>query len=123
MIANGGSSNNRDSPDNTHEGIRQFWAKSGASSVMVARAAEWNLSVFQEAKEDPFQVIQKYLDYAIHYDYMFNIVKYNVQQVLGSHQSSALGAKFLASATMEDLCQVFGRQQDFLERRVRRSSP
>ena len=28
-------------------GIRDFWSRSGASSVMIARAAEWNLSVFR----------------------------------------------------------------------------
>ena len=46
MIANGGSSNNRDSADNTNSGIKKFWKETGASSVMIARAAEWNPSVF-----------------------------------------------------------------------------
>ena len=58
MIANGGSSNNRDSPANTHNGIKKFWKDSGASSVMIARACEWNPSVFRdtEEKEDIFNV-------------------------------------------------------------------
>ena len=29
------------------QGIKDFWERSGASSVMIARAAEWNLSVFR----------------------------------------------------------------------------
>ena len=51
VIANGGSSNNRDSVDNTHAGIRKFWRQTGASSVMIARAAEWNPSVFRPQGE------------------------------------------------------------------------
>lgn len=47
VIANGGSSNNRNSQQNTREGILNFWKVSGASSVMIARAAEWNPSVFR----------------------------------------------------------------------------
>ena len=58
MIANGGSSNNRDSIANTYTGIRQFWKDSGASSVMIARACEWNPSVFRNngKKDDIFDV-------------------------------------------------------------------
>jgi hypothetical protein len=37
VIANGGSSNNRESVQNTHEGIRSFWKTTGAASVMIAR--------------------------------------------------------------------------------------
>ena len=61
MIANGGSSNNRDSFMNTHAGIRKFWKDSGASSVMIARACEWNPSVFRSngEKADIFEVSSK----------------------------------------------------------------
>jgi len=109
IIANGGSSNNRNSQINTNQGIRSFWEETGAASVMVARAAEWNPSVFRSGeREDIMVVIQKYFSYAIEYDYPFNIVKYCVQQLLGSLQESDLGRRFLTCATMGDLCQVFG---------------
>merc|ERR1719431_232190 len=89
----------------------------GAASVMVARAAEWNPSVFREGeKEDIMQVIEKYFGYAIEYDYPFNIVKYCVQQLLGSLQESELGRKFLNCATMGDLCEVFGMEQKYKEK-------
>ena len=108
IIANGGSSNNRNSATNTYSGIREFWRRSGASSVMIARGAEWNPSIFRAGdKDDVMTMIDKYLDYAIHYDYPFNIVKYCVQQLLGSMQDSDLGRNFLNSATMQDLCNVF----------------
>ena len=109
VIANGGSSNNRNSQINTHAGIKQFWEKTEAASVMVARAAEWNPSVFREGeKENIMTVIEKYFGYAIEFDYPFNIVKYCVQQLLGSLQESELGRNFLNCATMGDLCEVFG---------------
>lgn len=113
IIANGGSSNNRDSPSNTYNGIKDFWERTGASSVMIARACEWNPSVFQKngEKDDIFNVIKKYLDYALEYDYPFTIVKYNVQNILGSHQESELGKRFLASSTMHDLCKVFSMEK------------
>lgn len=117
IIANGGSSNNRNSQINTYQGINQFWKKTEAASVMVARAAEWNPSVFREGqKEDIMIVIQKYFGYAIEFDYPFNIVKYCVQQLLGSMQESDLGRKFLNCATMGDLCEVFGLSQSYNEK-------
>ena len=60
VIANGGSSQNRNAQDNTYEGIRQFWRASGASSVMIARAAaEWNLSVFRPGPLDNVMTVIK----------------------------------------------------------------
>ena len=117
VIANGGSSQNRNAQDNTYEGIRQFWRASGASSVMIARAAEWNPSVFRPGPPDNVMtVIEKYFKYAIEYDYPFNIVKYCLQQLLGSLQDSELGRNFLNSATMGDLCRVFGYSELYEER-------
>lgn len=48
VIANGGSSNNRNSGMNTYDGIQEFWKETGASSVMIARGAEWNPSIFRK---------------------------------------------------------------------------
>jgi tRNA-dihydrouridine synthase 2 len=104
VIANGGSSNNRNSKENTHEGIRDFWSRSGASSVMIARAAEWNLSVFREGeKDDIMVVIDRYLDLAIQFDYPFVMVKYCVQQMMGSLQDTPQGREFLEASTMGDV--------------------
>lgn len=91
VIANGGSANSRDSPINTNQGIKDFWKKTGASSVMIARAAEWNPSVFRsdEPRENIYRIIDKYLDYAIHYDQPFILTKYNIQQHLGGEQVSS----------------------------------
>ena len=87
---------------------------------MIARACEWNPSVFRKSGEKDdifnvseticmsyiwnykrislslklysiyeiisFQVIKIYLEYAFEYDYPFTIVKYNLQNILGSQQ-------------------------------------
>lgn len=117
VIANGGSSNNRDSAQNTYEGIHQFWKESGAASVMIARAAEWNTSVFmKEGKEDIFKVISKYLDYAIDYDYTFVVVKYNIQQIMGGEQDTPLGKSFLSCSTMKELCAILGKEEVYLNK-------
>ena len=62
VIANGGSSNNRNSERNTYEGMTEFWKETGASSVMIARAAEWNPSVFRRdgKKATVMEMVHKY---------------------------------------------------------------
>ena len=81
-----------------------------SSSVMIARGAEWNPSIFRAGeKEEVMTMIDKYMNHAINFDYPFNIAKYCVQQLLGSLQDSELGRSFLNTATMEDLSNVFGK--------------
>ena len=110
IICNGGSSDNRNSDSNTYDGIRKFWKESEASSVMIARGAEWNPSIFKAGEKDAVMtMIDKYMNHAINFDYPFNIAKYCVQQLLGSLQDSELGRSFLNTATMEDLSNVFGK--------------
>lgn len=119
IIANGGSSNNRNSPMNTYHGIQQFWKESKASSVMIARAAEWNVSVFKESEKlvDIMTVIQEYMYLAIHFDYPECIVKYCVQQMLGSRQTDTeQGKQFLETATMADMCKVLNLEPRYRER-------
>jgi tRNA-dihydrouridine synthase 2 len=119
IIANGGSINNRNSAGNTHEGIKAFWRESGAASVMVARAAEWNPSVFRAGeKEEVMVVVDRYLRLAIHYDYPFNITKYCLQQLLGGLQDSELGRLFLACATLGDLAAWGGLGAEHQARRA-----
>lgn len=54
---------------------------------MIARAAEWNTSVFSsKGKEKIYTIIDKYLDYAIQFDQPFILTKYNIQQLMGGDQ-------------------------------------
>ena len=65
-----------------------------------------------------FKVFNELASGILHYDYTYTVVKYTTQQILGSMQESQLGKKFLASSTMADLCQVFGREDDLEKRQV-----
>ena len=63
---------------------------------MIARAAEWNASVFSpKGKDNIYTVIDKYLDYAIQFDQPFVITKYNVQQHLGGDQVRTDGVNIM----------------------------
>ena len=45
-----------------YKDIEKFRQEAGASSVMIARAAEWNPSIFRvQGKLDLFEVIRRYL--------------------------------------------------------------
>ena len=122
MIANGLSSNNRNSSINTFSGIRKFWKETGADSIMIARGAEWYPAIFSEAdagrRISVMDLAHRYLDFAIRFDYTFTTVKYTMQQILGGEQESEIGRQFLRSATMRDLCAAFGREQEIVERQT-----
>ena len=66
IITNGGSSDNRNSETNTFQGISEFWKQSGATSVMIARAAVCNPSMFRSK---------------FHHR---NITKYQVSTIIGN---------------------------------------
>ena len=118
VIANGGSGNSRGNWSNTYEGVTAFWRETGASSVMIARAAEWNPSVFSRNMIPVMEVVEKYVDLAVHFDYPFVTVKYCLQQLMGGQQDSDLGRRFLACSTMRDLCAVFGRERNWEKRQA-----
>lgn len=69
---------------------------------MLARAAEWNCSVFRKEGPLPMEdVIKSYLKYAIDYDNSPSNTKYCVQNILRELQDSPLGRKFLDAQTLE----------------------
>lgn len=104
VIANGGSRRIACRAD-----IDTFRDSCGASSVMVARAAMWNMSVFSPGGPQPLDdVITQLLTYCIRYDHPFTLVKYTVQQMLGSLQETPRGKRFLATQTLHDICEIWG---------------
>lgn len=75
---------------------------------MIARAAEWNASIFRPQGMLPLMdVINRYLELAIDYDACANNAKYCVQNMLRELQESEMGRKFLDAQTMEQICEVF----------------
>ncbi|XP_063977613.1 tRNA-dihydrouridine(20) synthase [NAD(P)+]-like [Diachasmimorpha longicaudata] len=103
VIANGGSKEIE-----KHSDIGKFKKETGCSSVMIARSAEWNCSIFRKEGLLPIEdVIKSYLKYAIDFDNSPSNTKYCVQNILRELQESLMGKQFLAAQSLEQICAVF----------------
>ncbi|KAM9815483.1 tRNA-dihydrouridine(20) synthase [NAD(P)+]-like [Syngnathus typhle] len=110
VVANGGSLDLVKSYDD----IRAFKEATGASSVMLARAAMWNPSVFRSAGALPLHdVMIQYLTYALRYDnHAFNS-KYCLCQMLRDKVESALGKRVQAAQSNRELSEAYGLEELF----------
>lgn len=76
----------------------------GCSSVMLARAAEWNCSIFRKEGLLPMDtVIKEYLKLAVDYDNSPSNTKYCVQNILRELQDTPRGRQFLDCQTLEQI--------------------
>lgn len=99
VIANGGS---RDMEK--HSDILRFRELTGAPSVMIARAAQWNVSIFNKGGPiDLERVMYDYLKLCIEYDNSPHNSKYCIQMMLRDMQESERGRKFLDCQTLEEI--------------------
>uniref|UniRef100_A0A3Q2Y3E7 Dihydrouridine synthase 2 n=1 Tax=Hippocampus comes TaxID=109280 RepID=A0A3Q2Y3E7_HIPCM len=100
----------------THGDIRAFKEATGASSVMLARAAMWNPSIFRSAGLLPLHdVMIQYLKYALRYDnHAFNS-KYCLCQMLRDKVESVLGKRVQAAQTNLELSEAYGLEDLFKE--------
>ncbi|XP_051884237.1 tRNA-dihydrouridine(20) synthase [NAD(P)+]-like isoform X2 [Pristis pectinata] len=89
-------------------GIEAFRWATNASSVMVARAAMWNPSIFRKEGLLPAEkVLKEYLTYAIRYDSHYSNTKYCLCQMLRDKLESAQGKKLHAAQSNEEICEAF----------------
>jgi tRNA-dihydrouridine synthase 2 len=113
VIANGGSSHIDMNTD-----IEKFRLETCASSVMIARAAQKNCSIF--LKQDfllPIDdVIKEYLKFAIDFDNNVINTKYCIQQMLGPLQETTRGKALLAAQQMKTICQLWQMEDYFDEK-------
>ncbi|KAK7115278.1 tRNA-dihydrouridine(20) synthase [NAD(P)+]-like [Littorina saxatilis] len=120
IIANGGSKEIFEFGD-----IERFRMATGASSVMIARRAEWNCSIFRkEGKLPLYDVIKAYLTYAFQYDNNDINTKYCVLQMMHEDMDRLEGQKTLTIKTNEEISEVWGMKaeyQQFLQDRKRQS--
>lgn len=87
--------------------IAKFRQASGASSVMIARTAQWNVSIFRREGQLPLDdVITAYLKLAVQYDNSPSNAKYCVQSMLRELQETPRGKKFLAAQSLQDIWYV-----------------
>lgn len=111
IIANGGSSDIQ-----CYRDIFKFKEKTGAASVMIARASENNPSIFRKEGLLPLdQVICDYLKYAIRYEAHVKNVKYCIQHMLRSNQASEQGQQLLHAHDMLTICKVWSMDNVFIE--------
>ncbi|KAM8776606.1 tRNA-dihydrouridine(20) synthase [NAD(P)+]-like isoform 2-T4 [Rhynchonycteris naso] len=105
VIANGGSHDHiQDYLD-----IEDFRQATTASSVMVARAAMWNPSIFLKEGLRPLEeVMQKYIQYAVQYDNHYTNTKYCLCQMLREQLESPQGKLLHAAQSSQEICEAFG---------------
>ncbi|KAM9807846.1 tRNA-dihydrouridine(20) synthase [NAD(P)+]-like [Neosynchiropus ocellatus] len=109
VIANGGSLD----LVKTFADIDAFKKATGAPSVMLARAAMWNASVFRQEGLLPVEeVMEQYLKYAIRYDNNPFNTKYCLCQMLRDKVESPLGKQVQSAQTNEEISAAF-KLQDF----------
>lgn len=103
IIANGGSKEIE-----TYDDIHKFREITNCSSVMIARAAEWNVTVFNKEGKLPLDdVIKNYLKYAVDYDNSPSNTKYCIQNMLRELQDTEKGKKFLETQTLQQICALW----------------
>ncbi|KAF7267172.1 hypothetical protein GWI33_019578 [Rhynchophorus ferrugineus] len=103
VIANGGSRE-----IDRYTDILKFRDECGASSIMVARAAEANCSIFsKQGLKELDDVIIDYLKLAVDYDNSPSNTKYCVQNMLKELQETPRGKRFLECQTLEQICAIW----------------
>ncbi|KAM7003203.1 tRNA-dihydrouridine(20) synthase [NAD(P)+]-like isoform 1-T2 [Tautogolabrus adspersus] len=108
VIANGGSLD----MVKTNADIEEFRKATGASSVMLARAAMWNASVFTNQGPLPLEkVMEDYIKYAIRYDNNAFNSKYCLCQMLRDKVESPLGKRVQAAQTTAEISEAYGLQE------------
>ncbi|XP_018798631.1 PREDICTED: tRNA-dihydrouridine(20) synthase [NAD(P)+]-like [Bactrocera latifrons] len=103
VIANGGSKE-----FHNHKDLISFRDLCGATSVMVGRAAQLNVSIFRKEGMLPMNdIIVKYLKLSVDYDNAAHNTKYCVQNILKELQESPRGKQFLQCQTLQQMCEIW----------------
>ncbi|KAJ7312016.1 hypothetical protein JRQ81_006345 [Phrynocephalus forsythii] len=112
VIANGGSLDFiKEYPD-----IEAFREATMASSVMIARAAMWNPSVFRREGPLPLKdVVQEYIKYSVRYDNHYTNTKYCLCQMLREQLENAQGKRLHAAQSLQEICEVFDMSSFYQE--------
>lgn len=88
--------------------IEKFKTLTGCSSVMIARTAEKNCSIFsQDGKLELSTLIKHYLRHAVDYDNVAPNTKYCIQNMLRNIQETERGRNFLESTSLQQIWFVY----------------
>ncbi|XP_050531826.1 tRNA-dihydrouridine(20) synthase [NAD(P)+]-like isoform X2 [Daktulosphaira vitifoliae] len=103
VIANGGSKDIK-----IFEDFEKFKIATGCNSLMIARSAEKNCSIFKkDGKLEIPRVIQDYLRHAINYDNFFANTKYCIQNMMGNVHETQQGRAFLETTTLYEISELW----------------
>lgn len=84
--------------------IAKFKNATGCSSIMIARSAEKNCSIFKrDNKLELTTIIRDYLCHAVDYDNVAPNTKYCIQNMLRNIQETEQGRNFLESTTLQQI--------------------
>ncbi|XP_062502006.1 tRNA-dihydrouridine(20) synthase [NAD(P)+]-like [Corticium candelabrum] len=104
VIANGGSVDHI----NEYADIETYRQVTGASSVMIARAAQWNVSIFRKEGLLPVNEVAKaFLHYAVQYNSHYANVKYCLAQLLRISLESSEGKRLLSAHSLKEICAIW----------------
>ncbi|EFA75149.1 tRNA-dihydrouridine synthase 2-like protein [Heterostelium album PN500] len=98
-----------------NEDIEKVKKMTGANSVMVARGAIKNISVFKAGAPDPLEhVIKRYLRLAMLKDNFYNNTKYVVNQMIQENemQKTVEGKASTSAKGYDQLCKIWGLEKD-----------
>ncbi|XP_045192611.2 tRNA-dihydrouridine(20) synthase [NAD(P)+]-like [Mercenaria mercenaria] len=116
VIANGGSKDIQ-----CYDDIEKFRQSCGTTSVMIARAAEWNTSVFRKKGKLPVKdVIKEYLKIAIDMDNGFTNTKYCILMMMHADMDQQEGLDTQDSKCIEEICEIWGMTEYMKEVRMER---
>lgn len=89
---------------NTYKDIEKYRQETGCSSVMLARAAQWNPSIFRkEGRLSASEVITEYIKLAINFDNNFGNTKYCLQRLLHEDTTSTEALQLLHAKEMLEI--------------------
>ena len=102
-------SNGMSADINCHEDIYKWNHAIGSSSVMLARAAQRNPSIFRKSGMlSGFQMAQDYLKYAIDYDNTYGNTLYCMCNIMHGLMEKEIGGKVSSSRSMLELSSALG---------------
>jgi len=88
----------------------------GANSVMIARGALANASIFRpEGMLPQFEVAQEYVKMAVQYDNVFQNTKWFLTNMLRTMMKEPFGQRITKAKTTEEFCDLFDIQDYYQE--------
>ncbi|ESO91102.1 hypothetical protein LOTGIDRAFT_191598 [Lottia gigantea] len=103
VIANGGSKEIL-----CYNDIESFKQETNTKCVMLARAAQWNPSIFRKDGLLPLEdVIKQHIKYAVEYDINAMNTKYCLLQIMHNSMDMAEGQPMLDSKHLSEMCDIW----------------